>query len=736
MINYRKNFRQVGENRSDVAVPPAVPMVPESVIKIIWRGRWIVLLTTALLPAAAFTYFLKATPIYTSTSRIYVEQSGPKIITEIEEGIMTRSKNYLYTQAELLKSTPILASVLALPGIGQMKTFAQVDNQIAYLKKTLKTHVGKKDDIISVSFDSPYRAEAARLINAVVDSYITYHATQKRSTAAEVLKILQNEKTRRSKELEEKLKAMMDYKKENMALAFENDRGNIIIQRLERLSSALTETQLTTIESNSAYESIKTMVGDPARLKQFIEAQQAKGIYASTGSEKAELRSKVDQLQHQLADRLRQFTPAHPSVKATESEIARAKQKIADLDEEFAQAHLAVAEQQYLTAKEKEDQIAKYFEDQRQKALELNEQLAQYTVLQSDWEQTKKLCDILDDRIKELNVTEDVGALNISVLEVARPADKPSKPQKARIMAIALLVGFILGGGLALVRDWVDGRLRSPEEISDILGVPMLGVVPSMSRRQSVAIRGRKVCLDSTSAVAEAYRRIRTAVFFSMPKDAVKTILITSPGSGDGKSTLVSNLAIAMAQAGQRVLIIDADFRKPIQHNIFEIAREPGLSNVITGTQTIDEAVQYDSVAGLDILPNGPTVLNPSEMLNSDSFSQIMAELCSKYDRIVIDSPPVMPVTDACILGAICDVTLLVLHAERSTRKSCQQARSGLLSVGTHILGVVFNDVPPGRSRYGHYYYEWDYYRYGHTHKKEDDHKKAVVGAAANPDTV
>lgn len=556
MINQNGNHNAIGEHGSYAEMPPAAGLMSESLVQIIWRSRWIVLLATVAAIGAAFVYLTKATPIYTSTSRIYVEQSGPKIITEMEEGFMTQSKNYLYTQAELLKSAPIIAAILDVPGVRQMKTFASVDNHIAYLKNTLDASVGKKDDIISVSFDSPYPAEAAQMVNAVVDSYITYHATRKRSTAGDVLKILQKGKIERDKELVQKLTAMMDFKKENVALAFESSQGNIVIERFARLSSVLTEAQLATIESKFTYESTKEMVSDPARLKQFMEAQRAKGIYIATGSEKAALKSKFNQLELRLSDRLRQVKSGHPAVTALEIEIVHIKAQIAELDAEFAKAQLAAllteTEQQYLAAKEKENQIAKYYEDQRQEALDLNDQLAQYTILQSDWEQTKKLCDILDDRIKEINVTEDVGALNISILEVARPADKPSKPQKARIMAIALVLGLMLGGGLALLRDWMDQRLRSAEEVTAILGVPVLGVVPSMSRRQSIAARGQKVYLDSNSGAAEAYRTIRTAVFFGAPKGEAKTVLVTSPAAVDGKTTLVSNLAIAMAQAGQK----------------------------------------------------------------------------------------------------------------------------------------------------------------------------------------
>ena len=684
--------------------------MPENLLPILWRGRWIMLIMVGVALASAFIYVNTVTPTYTSKSRIYVEQTGPKIITEMEEGVMTRSQNYLYTQAELLTSTPILAAAFDSFDSMQMHTFAGVHNPIAYMKRNLSASVGKKDDIISLSLDSSYPAEAAQIVNAVVDSYLSYHAARKRSTSAEVLKILRNEKEKHGKNLIEKLTAMMNFKKENIGLSFEGERGNIVIGRLERLSEVLTEAQLATIECKSAYESTKGMLSDPAKLRRFIEAQRTTGTYVITDTEQATLKSTLNQVQLRREHFLSQVTSDHPVVKALERRMANIEESINDLDKRSSQVqraaveqHLAVVEQEYLAAREKESEIAKHYDEQRRVVLALNEQVAQYTILQSDWEQTKKLCDILDDRIKELKVTEDVGALNISILEVARPAGSPSGPQKATYMAVALVMGLMLGGGMAFARDWMDQSLRSAEEVSAVLGVPILGVVPSMHGRQSAVARGQTVYKESDSRVAEAYRMIRTAVFFGVPKDQARTVLVTSPAAVDGKTTLVSNLAIAMAQTGQKTLILEADFRKPMQREIFEVDhRDVGLSTILAGLTTSAEATQPTGVEHLDLLPCGPDVPNPSEMLNSDRFAQLLEILSDRYDRIIIDSPPIMPVADARILAAVCDITLLVLRAQKSTRKVSQQTRDGLLGVGACVLGAVVNDAPE-KGFYGYY---------------------------------
>jgi succinoglycan biosynthesis transport protein ExoP len=697
---------QIGKNEKeaqDNVRSQSIGIVPEDLLQIIWRNRWIVLMTTVIVLGAGLIYVTMVTPLYTSTSRIYVQQSGPKILTEAE-GVMTQSKNYLYTQAELLKSTPILSDAFEKDGIKQLKVFHKIKNPIVFLKKEgLNITVGSKDDIINISSDSPDPIEAAQLVNAVVDSYKTYYATRKRSSSGEVLKILQKEKQGRDQELANKLKAMMALKSENIGLAFEDRDTNIVLDRLETLSKELTQAELQTIEAKTVYENFRSMMSDPVRVKRYADSERAKGIFISNADEWSKLETELEQLEMQLNDLSRQPAANASEMNALQTKVKQIENKLVFLYKNFTETQLDIAEQQYEAAKQKQEQIARYFEAQRQEALQFNKQLAEYTILKSDFEQTKKLCDILDDRIKEINITEDAGSLNISVLEAARPSDKPSKPPKARYMAIALLLGIVLSGAVVLIRDSMDQRLRSVEEISASLGLPALGIVPSMSRKEGPAARGKKAFLDSKSMWAETYRTMRTAVFFSATKAKSRTILVTSPEAGDGKTTVVSNLAIAMAQAGQKTLVLEADFRKPMQSKIFGVNHsDKGLTSVLAGTQELEEVINKTCVSGLDLLTCGPDVSNPSETLHSENFAKVMKLLAKQYDRIIVDSPPVLPVTDAQILASICQITILVLRAEKSTRKASKHALDVLLRVGAHIPGVVVNDVPRNE-RFGYY---------------------------------
>ncbi len=696
-----------------------------SLIHVIWRRRWIVAIATVASLVAGWVQLNRTTPLYTSTSQLYVERVSPKIIPGAEDFTTMGPWNYLNTQCALFKATPIAASALERPGIRQLRTFAGVSNPVGYLKAMVRAALGKNDDIISVSLESPYPEEAAQIVNAVVDAYVTYQSANRRNTAAEVLKILQREKARRDVELASALRAMVDFKKSNPLLAFEGSDGSFMSKRMESYSTALIAVQSDILDAMAAYQATKDTVSDPTRLRHFVELRRLVGRDGLAAPEAGSLRAEVDRLELQLGEMKRECTDAHPGIQALEAKLAERKERLASLEKQLAGAELLVAARRLEALKEKEAQVRKSFEEQRKEMVDLNAQAAQYTLLRSEWEQARKLCDIIDDRIRQINVNEDTGALNITILEAALPAGGPSSPDKRRTMAMALIIGLMLGVGLAMARNWIDQRFHSADEISTALAVPILGMIPQMPGRESLVARGRKVEAEPTSHAAESYRTVRTAIYFGVPDGQAKRIVVTSPEPGDGKTTLVSNLGIAMAQAGQRTLIIDADFRKPMQHKVFEIERERGLSGVLAGRESLDAAIQRTKVECLDILPTGPTPPNPSEMLNSQVFADLLDALSTRYDHILIDSPPVMPVTDARILGAICNVTILTIRAEKSNRKVAERARDGLLSVGAHILGVVVNAVPRKEDRYYHYssygyYYKHGYgYGYGHDRRRK-----------------
>jgi polysaccharide biosynthesis transport protein len=338
-----------------------------------------------------------------------------------------------------------------------------------------------------------------------------------------------------------------------------------------------------------------------------------------------------------------------------------------------------------------------------------NDSAKEYIHLQSEISRLQPILSQYDTRMTELRMRAELSKElnNISIIEPGSPPRGPSSPKPLQTLVIVFVFALLLGAGLALLREHMDGRIRSPDEVQALIGLPILGVVPHMSGRRTAVARAMAVHLDPRSSVAEAYRSIRTAIYFGSGSVQARTLLISSPEPGDGKTTNASNLAIAIAQTGRSVLLLDADFRKPTQHKNLDVKDAVGLSSVLAGIAPLDQAIQHTGVEGLDILPCGAIPENPSEILNSQEFGDLVDRLALKYDYILFDSPPVNLVADARILGAVCDGTILVLRSGQSTRRGAEHARNALLGVGTNILGVIVNDASRGKGyeAYGGAYY-------------------------------
>jgi capsular exopolysaccharide synthesis family protein len=685
----------------------------DNLFRLAWQSRWIIVITVVVTLVAGFAYIRRSTPVFRSTSKLYVSEYHS--IPELQARVPQRYN--LYTQAALVRSIRILAAALDGMDTRSMATFGKTDNPIALLERRLKVSVGNRDDIISVSIGSPSPTEAAEIVNAVVSAFVADHDENKRKTSADVLEGLRKERDKTKSELAAKRLALADLKKANELLALETDGGSVVTLELQSLSRALDEMRISRIRAEAFYEGVKQRASDPAGLRQYILSPETPAMYDVLASRETSLRQTLFELQLKREDLISDgLTAKHPEVLAVDEKMKKTQAQCEELDAEYVRTQLDSAEQRCLDARENEQRIAELLAEKRKQASELNEYLVEYQLLLAEEQELAAYQRDIEQQIREIDRREDLAIepMKIRVMELARPADYPSEPKKGRIMAAALVVGLLLGGSLAVLRDMLDQTLRSADEISSALGLPVLGVIPAMSRRQQIPMRGQKVRLQPDSQEAEAFRTVRTAIFFGAPAGNAKTILVTSPASGDGKSTVASNLAIAMAQAGQRTLLLDADFRKPVQHTVFGVNHHGrGLMGVLTGKMKVGEAMQPTEVKHLSLLTRGFDTNNPAEILNSRMFAKLLERLGEAFDRVIVDAPPVTVVTDAQILGAISDVTLLVLRADKSTRKVSLQAIDALNGVGARLLGTIVNDVRHGDGRYG-YYGRYGVYSYEH----------------------
>jgi succinoglycan biosynthesis transport protein ExoP len=669
-------------------------------LMMIWRRKGILVAVLLVCVLAAGVKYLFSTQIFRSDARLFVQTGGSK--APLDVGTASNggaSQGNLHTQCELIKSASILASVLASPELADLKTFDD-GSRWTKLKENLSATVGKDNDIITVSFESAYPKEAQTILKTVVDAYANYHSKEKRSRVAE----LEKWRNKTQLALEQKQKELLEFKKANHAVSFTGgDKNNLTVQKLVSLQNALTDAHVETVNAKSVYESAKAKLGDPAQLHNFVEYLRSTGISIGADSNEQALRSQLLAMEAQSDELARRYLPSHPSVRASQATVATLRARIGEMDRSQAETYLLAMEQKVNAAKNREAELQQSYEAQNRAAMAHNDKAAEYEQIDGDAKRLASMVEKADLQIIDLNATENVGVPTVQVFDEPNLPGIPIKPDRYATLMQGLIIGLVLGCFAALVRDWTDQGLRSSEEIIETMGVPLLGSVPHMPGPPNPMAQGRKVDFEPASDVAETYRTIRTAVFFGTPDRESRTILVTSPAPGDGKSTFASNLAIAMAQTGKRVLLVDADFRRPVQHRIFESRPGIGLSTVLAGHEPLDKTIQSTGIAGLDILPAGPQPSNPSEILNSQSFNEVLEELSVRYEHVVVDSPAVMAVADARILAAMCSVTILVLRAQTSTRKAAMHARRALQSVGAAILGVVVNDVPRARDRAGDY---------------------------------
>ncbi len=650
--------------------------------RILWRRRWLAVGPLILAVGLAIAYIATAKPMYTSRGRMDIKPAGSRY-TGDNNNDYYQLTNFLYTQREKLLSRDILASVLSMPAnvpgvelIKDLRTFKNVSNPVDYLRDGLEVEVGKKDDTVLVYFEGPDADEAQAIVNAVVDNYIQYQTRpHKHSNGQDVLEVIKGKRDEVNREITAKRDQMTAMERQ-YGLLNGKEQDNVIFRQLATITLALTTQHQETLKAKQdSEEAEKAVHRNP-------QADPAAGLSSLVDDEQT-LRAQLSQMQQAIQVYQARYGPEHPT-------LQQARQRLEQIAESYADA----VQRRYFRNKAIEDDLQKQFDEQNRKAIDVNAKMAEYSHLKEDEGRLSKSIDTYDNRIHEAELQAAAGGVNIDYFDHASYA-KQSQPAPRRTMLFAVLLGLMMGIGLAFFRDWMDDRLRSADEIRNSLAMTVLGVVPQMPAVVSPTVTAQKVVLDPTSDVAEAYRSLRTAIYFGAPKDRSKIILVTSPNTGDGKTTSAANLACVMAQAGKRVLLMDADLRNPRQHIVFGIKPSAlGLSGVLAGQIAWERAIQSTPLPGLDLMQCGPKPRNPSEMLNSHEFSELLETLTDKYDQIIIDSPPVMGLADSRIIAASCDLTLLVLRANKTTRKLSRLSRDGLAAVGANVLGVIVNDVP------------------------------------------
>jgi capsular exopolysaccharide synthesis family protein len=718
--------------------PPAGPaeapvgLSIRSYLNILLKRKWLILGVLAIVLGGGTLATFRQERIYQARLSAIIDTNAPQVlggnvreVVDLGTGNYWMSRDYLASQRNIIQSRELALRVvdqLRLQDVpqfwlpGQYRPGHTREEAAARVQSGIQVAALKENRVIEIYYRHVDPTVAARVCNAVGDAYLEFNLDHKLGSTRSAVKWLADQLDDLKKDLNQAELALHDFKKQNNVLAVPlEDKQNLLTRQIEKLNDHLTEMRMKRMDLT-------------ARRRQIVAARNADPLKeAATPLVDSPMiadlkRSYIEELRR-LVELREKYLERHPLVRAQQAKVDAA---MGHLRREIDNI-LASTEGKYNEAADAERQLAGTLEGAKQEALALNLKQIEYNRLKRSQDNTEKLYGLVLTRLKESDLAAQLRVNNIRVLDRAVQPNTPISPNVTRNLLAALVLGLLAGIGLAVLVEALDTTVKSQEEIEAISAVPFLGVLPSIEsvggngslKLGNATVDPRKDLYLHThpkSSVAECARSIRTNLLFMSPEKALGTIMVTSPGPREGKTTTAISLAIAMAQGGERLLLVDTDLRRPRVHRAFGVGGERGLTSALMGQSTLDEAIKTTDIPNLWVLPCGPLPPNPAELLHTQRFSTIIDSLRGRFDRIIFDSPPVIAVTDAAVLSAKLDGVLVVVKAGQTAREGLRRSVRVLKDVGANLLGCVLNDLDLTSRSYGQYYYYY-YRRYGYAYR-------------------
>jgi capsular exopolysaccharide synthesis family protein len=588
--------------------------------------------------------------------------------------------------------------------------------------------------IMSVRFRDSDPQTAQNVVNKLMGDYQENNYKTRFNNTMQVSDWLGQQLVDLQMKVETSQEKLVRYQKEHEILGID-EKQNITTAKLDELNRALTLAESERMEKEAFYNLMKS--GDPDAIASSAGGLGDAGAGGQGASQLLEsLRAKQAELRIQVADLNTQFGPSYPK-------LVQLNNQLAEIDVQLKAEMTKIASKvkgQYTTALGREELLAQALEKQKQAANKLNESAIEYSLLKRDLETNRQLYEGLLEKLKEAGISEGLKSNNFQIVNSARVPTYPVEPNVPRNLGFAFVLGLTSGVGLAFLLEGLDNTVRTTEQAQAISGLPPLGMIPLGSKTAREGAASKRLMLASSneavelithvrpqSQMAESYRALRTSLLLSHLGAPPKVIMVTSALPQEGKSTTSINCAVVLAQKGIRVLLIDCDLRRPSIHKTLGMGPRSGLSNVLTGSITLKQAITVaPTLPNLDVLPAGTPPPNPAELLASTNMRDVLAELREKYDHIVLDTPPTLSVTDAVVLSPRADAIVLVIRSGSTTKQALRRSRDILMQVNARVSGVLLNAVDLSSPDY-YYYYEYQgkyaqYYRDDGDSSDEEDH--------------
>lgn len=724
--------------------------------RILRKRKWTVIVSLVVVVTAAALISLRMTPIYDAVARISISSQAPSSILNFKDnqqfGDSGDQESLIATQVSILQSNSLALLVIRNLGLNNRPEFAgkeqattsggvpvsgspaqtlgREDQLIGAFHSNLSVLPVPNTAIIEIKYSSPDPRLAAEIANTTANTFIEQNIKARFDSTMQAADWLSKQLADLQIKVETSQARLIEYQKQH-GIVGTDDKQNLTFEKLNELGKQLTEAQAERIQKESLYQIAKGT--NPDALATVLQDPAL-----------ASLRQQQTQLQIQYAQLRTQLGSEYPKVREVQNQLS----EIDKAYQEELQSGVLRVQNEYYTAVKREQMLKGALDEQTAVANQLDENAIEYRILKQEADSNRQLYDGLLEKLKEASLAAGLNSSNIRIVDKARIPLFPARPNVPRNMLFAVLLGLVGGVAVAFALEAVDTTVRTPDQAQSISGLPVMAVIPfkaDMSGAKAQGAGSRLLLtakpsnsrasalvshLEPQSEIAEAYRTLRTSILLSSAGHPPQVLVFTSALPQDGKTMTSVNTAFIMAKQGKRVLLVDADMRRPSIHKAFGMRPEMGLSNVLSGLAKWKDALQPTMEASLSLLPAGPLPPHPSELLGSGQMQELIREWRNEYDHIIIDSPPVLSVTDAVLLAVQADMVTLVVRSGQTTMGAVRNARDLLLHLKAPLRGIVLNAFDLQSPDYYYYYYSGSKYGGYYTDKNAP---KLKVGRNGNP---
>jgi succinoglycan biosynthesis transport protein ExoP len=698
---------------------------------VIMKRKWVVVSFLMSVVVITMVVTFMTTPLYKSTVVIRITQDQGGDPLKSPQSVQPDEPDYYQTQYEILKSDALAEKVIRRLDLAKNRDFMTVDNvlfqtigeAIDFPRKGIAAlsswidpgdHAGnvhrpsgemplylinlflsrlevvpvKNSQLVQVSFSSASPGLSVNAAKAIAEAYIGYNLESRVDSSKEAKEFLRNQIELTKTKLEDAEKKLNDFASKNGIIYLDSDKKSVLVQKLSEITTALSTMTTERMQKEALYRQIKESGDDNPVILDNSLIQQLKKNYATLESE--------------YSNKLRTFTPDYPSMKNLKSQMDSIRDRI---DKEKAAIEASIASD-YKTALKKEAYLKGAFESQQRKVLDFQDKAAEYQTLKREADVNKELHNSLLQKFNEVGIAAMSQATNIQILDYPRFPNRPATPQKSLNFMLSVVFGLMGGVGLAFLIEYFDNTIKDTHDIEKRTMLPSLGMVPFHSELGQQEMP-KLVYSSLTRSVSEAFRSIGTFILLSSTGKPPKTILVTSPGEKEGKTTVCINVALALSESLGNGILIDADMRKPKLHHAFNLENRTGLSSYLSGnmdfTAMNGNLIRQTSEKGLSVITSGPVPPNPSKLLHSSKMKELLDNLYETYSFVIIDAAPIIGIPDSVLLSKMVDGTILVVRAGETPTNALSSTTQIFRDVNTNLLGVVLNAVRKKDLKYGYY---------------------------------